>query len=191
MSLFKKIATLSLVLTASLIANASTVEEAAKKYKEFGLQVVDLVNTNNIDVNKIEELVVKQTEYSVTLVQQYQKKYPSGTKLLDIALNQVATFNDGIFSGLGPLKETKFSIIEAEWHDLGFTTSMDVGIDMGNEDNEHFTDPLHVSLHPIMALRAAIEYTESGDNEMKEAIKAETMEGIEQVQNVLELLEDY
>jgi hypothetical protein len=46
---------------------------------------------------------------------------------------------------------------------------------MEDEDNEHFTDPLHVMIHPIMVLRAA-------QDKNLDAMKAEMQEGMEQIE---------
>ena len=67
---------------------------------------------------------------------------------------------------------------------MGFVETTDVGIDMDDEDNEHFTDPAHVVIHPIMTYVAAMEGQKSGEDR-RDDMKAELQEGIEQLELLL------
>lgn len=102
--------------------------------------------------------------------------------MLDEAIKNVATISGGNVTGLGPMSEETFSQIEDRWHDLGYTKEKEYGVDMEDEENEHYTDPLHVMIHPLMVLRAA----KDGD---KDAMKAGMTEGMEQMEIAVENLQ--
>jgi hypothetical protein len=79
------------------------------------------------------------------------------------------------------MKDMTFEVIEKQWHDLGYFKEHKPTIDLANEDNEHFTDPLHAMIHPMMVLRAAITYQTSKSEDDLKAMKEEMDEGLEQV----------
>lgn len=170
-----------LLLIAIPVAVAKTTAELEKDYLNQGQIIIDMVNARSVNSSEVEDLVTKLTQISVVLSQQYMKKFPEGKKLLELAIKEVAAMNGNTVSGLGPMVRLPFKQIEDEWHDLGFVESNDVGIDMEDEDNEHFTDPLHVMVHPIMVLRAARDYDKSRSATDLNAMKSEMEEGMEQV----------
>ncbi len=162
-------------------ASAANVEALGAEYQKLGLSIVDMVNSRSVDVPNVEKTVLELTKISVALSDEYKKIYPQGAKLLDIVTKEVAVVERGHTVGLGPMVELPFQEIEDKWHDLGFTATQDVGIDMEDEDNEHFTDPLHVMVHPIMVLRAARDWRKDNSDTHLDAMKAEMQEGMEQV----------
>ncbi len=51
---------------------------------------------------------------------------------------------------------------------------------MKNEDNEHFTDPIHAIVHPLLVLKAAQSYDKDKKESYLKDMKEEMSEGIEQ-----------
>ncbi len=187
----KSIITITIVasLLMGINANAESVNELVKQYQETGASIVDMVNSQSVSVDEIEKKVVDLTRISVDLTNRYKQIHPDGAKLLDITIEQVAALDNGSVVGVGPMADLTFDEIEGQWHDLGYFESNDVGVDLEDEDNEHFTDPMHVMIHPIMVLRAAKDYATSSSPDDLNAMKAEMEEGMEQVALVGEVLE--
>lgn len=160
------------------------IEQATKSYIKTGQQIIDRVNAGNIEVSAIEADVLTLTQSSVALAQAYMKKFPEGSKLIKTVIDQVAKLDaSGKVVGLGPMQSLSFDVIEKQWHDLGhFSAPGSAGVDISDEDNEHFTDPLHVMIHPIMVLRAANDFVANKDPNAKDAMKAEMQEGMEQIE---------
>lgn len=170
---------LALCLGAYLHAESFAEREAA--YTKAGREVVDLVNAKNVDATKVAALVLVMEQQAVPMAQAYARKFPAGKGLIDTVIAQIAVVDGaGNVTALGPMKDLSFEVIEKQWHDLGYFKANKPSIDLDNEDNEHFTDPLHTMIHPMMVLRAAIDYqTSKSDKELK-AMKEEMDEGIEQ-----------
>ena len=176
-------------LLVGITANAESVNELVKQYQTTGASIVDMVNSQSVSVDEIEKKVVDLTRISVDLTNRYKQIHPDGAKLLDITIEHVAALDNGSVVGVGPMADLTFDEIEGQWHDLGYFESNDVGVDLEDEDNEHYTDPMHVMIHPIMVLRAAKDYATSNSPDDLNAMKAEMEEGIEQVALVGEVLE--
>lgn len=160
---------------------ANDLEQVRDDYLKNGQEIVDMVNADSIDLAKVKAHVIQLTRDSVVLAQAYIVKHPEGAVLLQEAINSAAILEGSRFIRLGPMSEQSFTHLENHWHDLGYVTGKDFGIDMDDEDNEHFTDPLHVMIHPFMVLQAA----KDGD---KDAMKAEMEEGMEQIILTIESL---
>ncbi len=154
---------------------AKGVDEAVSEYTKTGHEVISMINSGHVDSKTLEEKVLSLTKNSVIIARAYEKKFPQGKKLLEATIHEVAQLDSsGYVTGLGPLKDKSFSYIEKEWHDFGITSTKDFSIDMGEEDNEHFSDPVHVMVHPLLVLKAHQENN-------KAAMKEEMDEGLEQV----------
>ncbi len=170
-------------------APAENVTQLVENYKSAGQAIVDMVNSQSVSVDQIEAKVLDLTKASVELANLYKQAHPDGTQLLDVVITQVANVDNGAVTGVGPMVELSFDEIEGQWHDLGYFESNDSGVDLEDEDNEHFTDPLHVMIHPIMVLRAAKDFSASNSPEDLNAMKSEMEEGLEQVAIVGDMLE--
>ena len=170
-----KLITVALLACCTSLVYAASVQESTEDYIKTGKEIVDMVNSGSIDVSGVESRVLSLTKNSVALAQAYIKKYPQGEALLSEVMNHVAIVENGTVKGLGPMVNDSFARMEEHWHDLGFMEGKDFGVDMEDEDNEHFTDPLHVMIHPLMVLRAA----KDGN---KDAMKSEMEEGMEQIE---------
>jgi hypothetical protein len=170
---------LALCLGASLHAESFAEREAA--YTKAGREVVDLVNAKNIDAARITALVLAMEQQAVPMAQAYAKKFPAGKGVIDTVIAQIAVVDAaGNVTALGPMKDMGFEVIEKQWHDLGYFKEHKPAVDLDNEDNEHFTDPLHTMIHPMMVLRAAIDYQTSKSDKDLKAMKEEMDEGLEQ-----------
>ena len=165
-------------------AGAKTLDDAATVYFESGEQIMKMINSDSVDVKEVEKLVLEMTKQSVFIAQAYGNKFSEGKQMLDIILGQAAKLSDNQVVGFGPMASLDFETIEGNWHDMGFVETTDVGIDMDDEDNEHFTDPAHVVIHPIMTYVAAVEGQKSG-KDRRDDMKAELQEGIEQLELLL------
>jgi hypothetical protein len=173
--MFRKILGICSFLLFSQFALAADLQQIKNTYLENGRAIVDMVNAGNIDVAEVRKRVLTITENSVILAQVYIEKYPEGKALLEEAINNVAVLSNSKVTDLGPMQNESFQHMEDYWHDIGYTKEKDYGVDMEDEDNEHFTDPLHVMVHPIMVLRAA----QDGNGD---AMKSEMEEGMEQIE---------
>lgn len=174
----------ALCLGTSLSAASLADHQAA--YVKAGRAVVDLVNAKTIDAAKITALVLTMEQQAVPLAHAYAKKFPAGKGLIDTVIAQVAAVDgNGAVTGFGPMKDMTFEVIEKQWHDLGHFKTNKPSVDLDDEDNEHFSDPLHTMIHPIMVLRAALDYQTSKSDEDLKAMKEEMEEGLEQVEKTV------
>ena len=191
MNVMKKLLT-SAAFAASLLvapaASAANVDQLGADYHKLGTSIVDMVNSRAVDVAKVEQTVLELTKISVALSNEYKRVHPAGTKLLDMVAGQAAVLDNGQVKAVGPMAKLPFKEIEDQWHDLGFVTGKDVGVDLEDEDNEHFTDPLHVMIHPIMVLRAARDFSASKSDDDLNNMKSEMEEGMEQAALLLEVV---
>ena len=178
----------AVVLSLSSVASAESIDELKEKYLKIGQTIVDMVNSKSVSAGEIEKHVTELTRISVELSNQYKSAYPDGKKLLDIVINQVAKVSGGQVIGVGPMVDLSFDEIEHDWHDLAYFEKNDAGVDLEDEDNEHFTDPLHVMIHPVMVLRAARDFESSQSQDELDAMKGEMEEGMEQVEIVVDAL---
>jgi hypothetical protein len=180
-------AIIALTLGASLHAESLTDRQAA--YIKAGRAVVDMVNAKAIDAEKVAALVLTMQQQAVPLANAYSAKFPPGKGIIDTVIAQVATVDgSGQVTGLGPMKDMAFEVIEKQWHDLGHFKTNKPAIDLTDEDNEHYSDPLHTMIHPMMVLRAAMDYKTSKSDKDLQAMKEEMEEGLEQVEKTVGVL---
>jgi hypothetical protein len=181
-----------LLLTAAAIGSvfmsssafADQYDDAVKSYTEAGQRIIDMVNSGNVDVAAVEKDVIVTLQAGVDLAHAYAAKHPEGKAVLDKTIETAAVVGaDGKVNGIGPMGGMPFSEIEADWHDVGYFTKNNMGVDLTSEDNEHYTDPMHVIIHPVMTYAAAKDFKNGGGDESLKAMKAEMQEGIEQVNN--------
>jgi hypothetical protein len=169
-----------LACLASTLSAASLNDQVAA-YGKAARAVIDMVNTKKVDAAKVSELVLVMQQQAVPMAQAYAVKFPAGKGLIDTVIAQVATLDaSGAVTGLGPMKDQDFVTIEKQWHDLEYFKVNKPSVDLSNEDNEHFTDPLHAMIHAMMVRRAAVDYQTSKSDDDLKAMKEEMDEGIEQ-----------
>jgi hypothetical protein len=77
--------------------------------------------------------------------------------------------------------------LEHQWHDLHYFSNKKevIGVDLADENNEHFTDPIHVIVHPLLVLKAAQSFANGGGDAALQQMKEEMEEGIEQIDKAL------
>jgi hypothetical protein len=170
---------LSLCLASSLSAASVAEQEAA--YAKGAKALIDMANAKIVDVEKAKSLVLMMEQQAVPMAQAYVVKFPAGKGVIDTVIAQIATLDaSGTMTAFGPMKDMTFEVIEKTWHDLGYFKEHKPTIDLTDESNEHFTDPLHTMIHPMMVLRAAITYQTSKSDADLKAMKEEMDEGLEQ-----------
>jgi hypothetical protein len=102
-------------------------------------------------------------------------RFPAGKKLVDT-----------VVAAIPEMRKLSFAEIESEWHDLKHFDKPGnaVGIDLKAEENEHFTDPVHTIVHPLLVLKAAEDQAAKPSAENLQNIKEEMEEGIEQAEKM-------
>lgn len=142
-------------------------------YHTAGKAVVEMALTKKVDVNQVEQQVRTMVADAVWVAGEYGKAFPKGAKLLQVILDNVEN-----------MKKLSFKELEHEWHDLHHfeKSDKDVGLDVKAEENEHFTDPIHSIVHPLLVLKAAQSYAKSPSEGDLKAIKEEMEEGLEQME---------
>ncbi len=155
-------------------ADKAAVDTHVNSYLAAGKAIVEMSITKKLDAAEVDKKVQTLVADAVWLATEYGKAHPKGEKLLKSVVDNVDA-----------MKKLSFKDLEHEWHDLNHFTksgSNDLGIDVKAEDNEHFTDPIHAIVHPLLVLKAAQAYaTSKGDDDLK-AVKEEMEEGLEQVE---------
>ena len=185
---------LSMLLLACLASLLSAGEAAFAKenaaYHAAGTAVIDMVNGGTIDAAKVTALVLEMQKAVLPAAKAYAKKHAAGAKAIDktIAAAMIVDAAGTAVTGLGAMKDLSFDEIAKQWHDLGIFTVAEVGIDMAAEANEHYCDPLHSIVHPIMVLRAAIDQAAKADPENLKRMKEEMTEGLEQMEKLVTAL---
>lgn len=180
-------AIIALSLGASLYAES--LPERLAAYVKAGRAVVDMVNAKAVDADKVGALVLTMEQQAIPLANAYAAKFPPGKGVIDTVIAQVAVVDAaGHVTGLGPMKDMTFEIIEKQWHDLGYFKANKPAIDLTDESNEHYSDPLHTMIHPMMVLRAALDFKTSKSDKDLQSMKEEMEEGLEQVEKTVGVL---
>ena len=154
-------------------ADKAAVEAHYLTYHTAGKALVEAAINKKIDPvevgKKVEILVTEGTWF----VNEYAKAYPKGEKLLKVIVANVET-----------MRKLSFKELEHEWHDLHHfdKSDKDIGLDLAAEENEHFTDPIHTVVHPLLVLKAAQDYAATKNEEALKSMKEEMEEGLEQVE---------
>lgn len=191
-SLLLPFLSLTLLAGTACLSFGMDAQAAAKAYQTAGRAVVDKINSGSLDLALVTEKVIEQQRQAVALGRAYAVKHPEGTKLINYIISQAVTVDAaGNVTGLGPMAALDFKSIEDEFHDLGhFKTKPEDagGLDLSNEDHEHFTDPLHTIIHPLMVVAAARAWTADKKAEHLAEAKGEMEEGIEQAEKTAETL---
>lgn len=169
-------------LTAAATLNSTAADPAAvtshqASYHAAGKAVVEMVINKKVDAAEVAKKVEIMTADAVWFANEYAAANPTGAKLLKTVTDNVET-----------IKKQSFAEIEKQWHDLGYFEGKDVGLDIKAEDNEHFTDPIHTLVHPLMVLKAAQTYATSKSEDDLKAMKEEMEEGLEQCEKMASAL---
>jgi hypothetical protein len=170
------VAVLAAFAVPALAVDKAQVESHYRSYHAAGKAVVEMAISKNVDVVAVEKQVNVMLADAVWLATEYGKAHPTGAKLLKTVTDHVDA-----------MRKLSFHELEHEWHDLGYFAAggHDVGLDIKEEDNEHFTDPIHTIVHPLLVLKAAQAYSTAHKEEDLKAMKAEMEEGLEQAEKQL------
>lgn len=166
----------------SLVAgpDKAVLNQHVLSYHTEGKAVVEMAITKKVDVAAVEKRVSVMLSNAVWTATEYGKSFPKGQKLLT-----------AVTSNLEQMKKLSFKELEHEWHDLNHFSKPgagDLGLDLKAEENEHFTDPIHSIVHPLLVLKAAQDYQASRNEEHLKAIKEEMEEGLEQMEKCRDAL---
>lgn len=154
-------------------ADRAQVEARYLSYHTAGKAVVEMAISRRVDPAEVEKKVDTMVADAVWLATEYAKAFPKGAVLLQTVTAHV-----------GDMRKLTFQELEGEWHDLGYfgKPGHDAGIDLKAEANEHFTDPIHSIVHPLLVLKAAQSFAAGKKEEDLKAMKAEMEEGLEQAE---------
>jgi hypothetical protein len=154
-------------------ADKAAVEAHYLAYHTAGKALVEAAINKKVDPAEVGKKVDILVTEGTWFVNEYAKAYPKGEKLLKV-----------IVANLDTMKKLSFKELEHEWHDLHHfdKADKDTGIDLAAEENEHFTDPIHTVVHPLLVLKAAQDYAATKNEEALKSMKEEMEEGLEQVE---------
>lgn len=165
---------LALTTTTLPAADKAEIDKHYNNYLAAGKAIVEMTISKKIDVAEVEKKVQILLADASWLATEYGKAHPKGEKLLKAVTDNIEA-----------MKKLSFKELEHDWHDLNYFTKSgapDLGINVKDEDNEHFTDPIHAIVHPLLVLKAAQNYVTSKDDGELKTIKEEMEEGLEQVE---------
>lgn len=178
-----------LVLATALAAADAALTAKAEAYQKNAAAIVDSINAGKVDKDDVEARILICIDAAIPMARAYVAKHPAGTQAIDQTIAALAVVDgSGKIVGFGPMADLTFTEIEEQWHDLKHFDGGKAGIDFSDEDQEHFTDPLHTMIHPIMVLRAIRDYAATQNEASLQAAKAEMQEGIEQCEKTLKSL---
>lgn len=176
----KKQIALLFTLLASLVfsptvnaADKAEIDKHCNTYHAAGKIVIDMAISKKVDVAEVSKQVDIMVQEGVWLCGEYAKTHPKGEKFLKTVTDNIAA-----------MRKASFDELQTEWHDLGYFEKNNVGLDLKAEENEHFTDPIHTVIHPLMVLKAAEAYAADKKEDDLKALKEEMEEGVEQMEEV-------
>lgn len=154
-------------------ADKAQVEAHYQSYYTAGKAVVEMAVSKKVDAAEVAKRVDTMVADALWFAGEYAKIHPKGAKLLQTVASNVAA-----------MRQLSFDHLEHEWHDLAFFAKPgnDVGLDLKAEENEHFTDPIHTLVHPLLVLKAAQAYANSKSEKDLKSLKEEMEEGLEQAE---------
>ncbi len=160
-----------LLLVNNIYAGAVTVSDNEyNTYIKNGEDIIKMAMKKKASENEIKGKIEEMVNIAKKIATQYKSKFTTGEVFLSTVIGKVDT-----------MKSLSFKEVNDQWHDLNYFRNGEgkgkAGFDIDDEDNEHFSDPAHVIIHPILALLAA-------KNKDFDSIKEELSEGIEQVKNI-------
>ena len=154
-------------------AEKAEVETRAQNYYTAGKAIVEMAITKKVDGAALEKHVDVLVTEAVWFAGQYAKVHPKGQKLIQLVIDNVGT-----------MKKLTFKELEHQWHDghVFDGRAGELGVDLKQEENEHFTDPIHTLVHPLLVLKAGQAYATSKSEGDLKSMKEEMEEGLEQMQ---------
>jgi len=163
------------LLPALRAADRAQVEARYLSYHAAGKAVVEMAIAKRVDAAEVAKKVEIMVGDAVWLATEYATAFPQGATLLRTVTAHV-----------DDMRKLSFQELEGEWHDLGYfgKPGHDAGLDIKAEANEHFTDPIHAIVHPLLVLKAAQAYAAGKKDEDLKAIKTEMEEGLEQAEKL-------
>ena len=167
-----------LVTHCAFATEKAELEKRVQNYVKAGKEVVEMAVAKKLDIAVAEKDLKACVEEAKWFCAEYAKAFPKGEKLLKTVVDNEPA-----------MEKLAFKELESEWHDGGYFTKHDVGVNLKEEENEHFTDPIHSLVHPLLVLRAAHDYGTSKSDEDLKKIKEEMEEGIEQAEKLKAALE--
>lgn len=160
-------------------ASKADVDSHCNSYHAAAKAVIEMAINKKVDAAIVEQKVNVMLADAVWLAREYAAARPKGDKLLKV-----------IVANVDAMKKLSFKELEEQWHDLGYFAQPghEAGLDLKAEENEHFTDPIHTIVHPLLVLKAAQAYAAGQKAEDLAAVKEEMEEGIEQMEKQRALL---
>lgn len=167
------LAALAVLVAPLRAADKAQVEAHYQSYYTAGKAVVEMAILRKVDAAEVAKRVDIMVADALWLAGEYAKIHPKGAKLLQT-----------VTSNVDAMRQLSFDNLEHEWHDLGYFAKPgnDVGLDLKAEENEHFTDPIHTLVHPLLVLKAAQAYATSKSEKDLKSLKEEMEEGLEQAE---------
>jgi hypothetical protein len=175
-SLLSRAAVLWMVWTLRGMAAApADLDARVKDYTVTGRALVEMAQTKKVDVAVVGQKVDHLVEIASRLAKDYAVAFPAGKKLIET-----------VVAAVPEMRKLSFKELESEWHDLKHfeKAGNEPGLDLKAEDNEHFTDPVHAIVHPLLVLKAAEAYGKTPGPEPLKQIKEEMEEGLEQAEKL-------
>ena len=182
MNLTCRLSALTAVLILGFRLQAAAPPETDARVKEYsvaGRALIEMAQAKKVDMATVTAKVDRLVELATLLAKDYAVRFPAGKKLIET-----------VVAAVPEMRKLPFSEIESEWHDLKHfdKPGNNPGLDLKAEENEHFTDPLHAIIHPLLVLKAAESYAAKADPEPLRQMKEEMEEGIEQAEKIRTVL---
>ena len=154
-------------------ADKAALEAHALAYHTAGKAVVEMALTKKIDPAEVDKKVQTMVTEALWFNTEYAKAFPQGEKLLKVIVDNVEA-----------MKKLSFKDLEHEWHDMHHfdKAEKEIGLDVKAEANEHYTDPIHSIVHPLLVLKAAQDYAANKGDAALKSVKEEMEEGLEQME---------
>jgi hypothetical protein len=174
---FSAFALMTILSSQAFSQSAEDIAKHQSAYHAAGKSLVNMALSKKVDTAEASKQVDKLLEAGKWLAEAYAQKFPQSAKLLKIVTDNIAE-----------MKKLSFQDLEHQWHDLHYFSNKKeaIGVDLADENNEHFTDPIHVIVHPLLVLKAAQSFASGGGGDAAlQQMKEEMEEGIEQIDKAL------
>lgn len=156
-------------------ADKAQVQSHYQSYYKAGKAVVTMTLSKKIDAAELEKQVNIMVAAATWFIDEYATAYPQGAQLLKTVTANVDT-----------MRKLSFENLEKDWHDLAYfdQPGHNAGLDLKAEENEHFTDPIHSLVHPLLVLKAAESFANGKKDDDLKKMKEEMEEGLEQAEKL-------
>ncbi len=136
----------------------------AKTYSDEGKALMTMINSGTIDDAKARKHTDAMVEAAIGAGREYMSKDPKSAQLLKFVHGKVPE-----------MKKMSFNDTNTKFHDGAALDVKTVGMNLKDEENEKYSDPVHIVVHPILTMQAL------QDKNLK-AAKEELAEGLEQIE---------